>query len=435
VTRLGELLVTAKLLSPDQVEQALRAQIVWGVRIGTNLVELGFIDLDGLSRALGRQRRLPAALQRHFDKADRELQKRLEPEQADRWSIVPLLRVGPAKIAIAVMDPLDAKLRAAIAEAFGVAPRDIVASIAAEQRIKYQLEHVYGIARSARFLRTKGPAATPFPQLGEVPDEGSDPDLAAVAVPEPVDLIESGPSDAVPEVIASHGDVSAAPDVLEQMIDEAAHSAVPRATDEEPSGRERRSYVRTLADLEPGEKALARIAIRKVATGRIQLPGEEQETPATLADATRAIRRGRDRDDVAAQVMAALDRFAPACDGAALMIVRGEVVIAWRSFCRTGQIVSEIAVPLTQEGLVPAVVQGGETARGNADDLGAIDLLLLRSLGKHEGDLVIVPVAIKRRVVALIAAALSGDAGTGVIETVAQAASVAFGRLMRDASR
>ena len=72
----GELLVAAGLVTPEQVEQALRAQVMWGARLGTNLIELGFVDLDALSTALGRQHALPAALARHFEKADAELQRR-----------------------------------------------------------------------------------------------------------------------------------------------------------------------------------------------------------------------------------------------------------------------------------------------------------------------------------------------------------------------
>src|SRR5690242_2648336 len=116
MARLGELLVAARLLTQEQVGQALRAQVVWGGRLGTNLIELGCIDLDGLSRALGRQHGVPAALGRHFDRADPVLQQRLPAELAERWAIVPLLRVsGARKIAIAATDPADAARIAEIA--------------------------------------------------------------------------------------------------------------------------------------------------------------------------------------------------------------------------------------------------------------------------------------------------------------------------------
>src|SRR5215813_12059812 len=95
--RLGELLVAAGLLTVEQVEQALRAQVVWGGRLGTNLVELHHLELDSLSRMLGRQHHLPAALARHFEKADPELQRLLSPEFAERFSCLPVLRMGPER--------------------------------------------------------------------------------------------------------------------------------------------------------------------------------------------------------------------------------------------------------------------------------------------------------------------------------------------------
>ena len=68
---------------------------MWGGRLGTNLIELGFIDLDELAARSGTQHRLPAALARHFEKADRRAAALLSPDVAERYSCVPLLRVGP----------------------------------------------------------------------------------------------------------------------------------------------------------------------------------------------------------------------------------------------------------------------------------------------------------------------------------------------------
>ena len=73
--RLGDLLIDARLLSGEQVAQGLRAQVMWGGRLGTNLIELGYLDIDELSRLLGRQQRYPAALAWHFEQGDAALQK------------------------------------------------------------------------------------------------------------------------------------------------------------------------------------------------------------------------------------------------------------------------------------------------------------------------------------------------------------------------
>src|SRR5258705_9050049 len=132
MARLGELLVAAGLLTVEQVEQALRAQVMWGGRLGTNLIELGYLDLDALSKALGRQHRLPPALARHFDKADRALQQKLSPDVAEKLSCVPLRRLGCLKmIAIATVAPLAPREHAIVAGELGVEPNEMIASVAA----------------------------------------------------------------------------------------------------------------------------------------------------------------------------------------------------------------------------------------------------------------------------------------------------------------
>lgn len=57
--RLGELLLQQGLLSPQQLKQALECQQIFGGKLGTHLLEQGFLQEDelvaGLSRALGRR--------------------------------------------------------------------------------------------------------------------------------------------------------------------------------------------------------------------------------------------------------------------------------------------------------------------------------------------------------------------------------------------
>ncbi len=118
-----------------------------------------------------------------------------------------------------------------------------------------------------------------------------------------------------------------------------------------------------------------------------------------------------------------------------LLVLRGGTAIAWKHFCRSGTTPAELAVPLDQAGLVPKAIDEAATARGSAGDLGAIDMLLLRALDKPESDLVVVPIAIAGRVMCVIAIATEPDAALANVDTIAMAASTAFARLMRDASR
>src|SRR5258706_11596539 len=184
MARLGELLTAARLIDPEQVERALRAQVVWGGRLGTNLVELGAIDLEELGRALGRQHGMPAALARHFEKADPELQARLPRELAREHSVVPLLYIKKErKTAIATRGPRPGAAIAQIAAAFACGPADVLVAVAPELRIRYHLERVYQLVRATRFLRTRKSTITPFPSFDNIPVPiDSDADLAVPIV-------------------------------------------------------------------------------------------------------------------------------------------------------------------------------------------------------------------------------------------------------------
>lgn len=493
--RLGELLVASGLLTVEQVERALRAQVMWGGRLGTNLVELHVLELDPLSQAIGRQHTLPAALARHFEKADPALQRMLSPDFAERFSCVPLLRMGPEQhVVVASIAPLAPRQIAIIADELAVEPSRIVPALAAELRIRYQLERVYNIRRAARYLRARGKSIPPFPQfpvlplpsepelelpslptstremavfrLPAEPDPAGapdpraaealadDPDAVATAAwpvisdvpddePEPEPGALDTEDDLIPVEVIVPSRITEDLDYLEaQDARDATRGGVtgPASPDQglpeidEASARERRQYVRTIADAPAAPDAptpIGRIAIRKVAAGSAPrvLAG------ATLGEATRAIRRSTGRDRVAELVIDTLDRFAPACDAAIVLVIRGATAIGWKGFVRAGAGLGEIAIPMEDGGLVPRAVELNVTLRKPAGELARIDRLLLGSLGRHDGDLVVVPISIADQVLCVIAMAAALDAPLTSAEPIAAAAGAAFARLMRDAGR
>jgi hypothetical protein len=156
---------------------------------------------------------------------------------------------------------------------------------------------------------------------------------------------------------------------------------------------------------------------------------------ATLGEATRAIRRSTGRDRVADLMIDTLDRFAPACEAAILLVIRGATAIGWKGFQRAGIGLGEIAVPMDEAGLVPRAAELNVTLRSTAGELAAIDELLLASLGRSGGDLVVVPISIAEQVMCVIAIATAENAPIACAEPIAAAAGAAFARLMRDSSR
>lgn len=450
MARLGELLVAANVVTGAQLEQALRAQIVWGGRLGTNLIELGFIDLDELSRQLGKQHGLPAALARHFERADPELQQQLPAELADKHSLVPILRLAEGQVVLAGMDPLAPAGYSEIAAALGVEPTALVMSIAAEQRMRYQLERVYGIARGARYLRSRGGTIPPFPSFGDFLDE---PD-SEVEIPILLEGAEGGDLDIPIEQDVGDDDPTIAiprtdTDALAAAIEQAAAVA---KQETEPQGRERRAYVKTIDEgavqrgqqerkREPSRprKQLGRIAIKKVSragspTGMGMAASEERE-PESLADLAKAIRRSPDRDRVAELVIEGLVKHAPHVEAAMLFVIRGATATGWKYFSRSGADQPELAVPMTQAGLVPQAAEYGTAQRATASELSELDARLLRELEPAgSSELAVVPIAIHAKVMCVLAVACN-DGEITPVETIATAAGTAFARLMRDAGR
>jgi hypothetical protein len=150
--RLGDILIEERLITPAQRDEALRQQRLYGGRIGTNLFELGAIDLEGLARALSRQKGVPAALQKHFDSIHGEAVALVPARLAQKHAAIPLgfTARSPKTIAVAFLDPARP---GAVDEIQFAASARVYPVVAPELRIYLYLEKIYGIPRHVRFLR------------------------------------------------------------------------------------------------------------------------------------------------------------------------------------------------------------------------------------------------------------------------------------------
>ena len=100
--RLGDMLVEEKLCSRAQIEEGLETQVVHGGRLGTNLVELGFVPEKELARMLGKQYGVAyASGEMHPDPAAMSVS---DPSFFDDHDILPM-RVEATRLTVAVMDP------------------------------------------------------------------------------------------------------------------------------------------------------------------------------------------------------------------------------------------------------------------------------------------------------------------------------------------
>lgn len=150
--KLGTLLLRNAAITLSQLETALRTQVLYGGRLGTNLVELGFIDVNTLTEFLAESLNIPVASQDMFEAVAQQSIDFFGAELARRYEAFPLHDPDlPAAVqAVAMVDPKAEHQVAQLASELG---KRVVPHIAPELRIYYYLEKHYGITRKARYVR------------------------------------------------------------------------------------------------------------------------------------------------------------------------------------------------------------------------------------------------------------------------------------------
>jgi type IV pilus assembly protein PilB len=103
--RLGELLVSANLITPDQLKEALELQKREGGRIGSKLIKLGFVTEEKIVNLLSKQYGVPAINLSDYN-IDPNIIKLVPKDLAQKHLIIPVTRVGP-NLTIAMADPTN----------------------------------------------------------------------------------------------------------------------------------------------------------------------------------------------------------------------------------------------------------------------------------------------------------------------------------------
>ena len=91
-TKLGKFLVGRGNITEDQLEKAFRAQLVFGGRLGTNLVELGYITEKVLGEALAEILKVPYATFEHLQEIPASVIHLIPKGLSARYRVVPILR-------------------------------------------------------------------------------------------------------------------------------------------------------------------------------------------------------------------------------------------------------------------------------------------------------------------------------------------------------
>ena len=142
--RLGELLIREGLITREALEQALHEQKNTGMRVGYNLVKMGFVSEVELTRMLARQFRMPAVDLSNFE-VDTRIAKLIPPDLAQRHLLLPLKREGRT-LTVAMADPSNLVV---IDDLKFITRYDIFPVIAGEYTLRNAIDKHYGEAADA----------------------------------------------------------------------------------------------------------------------------------------------------------------------------------------------------------------------------------------------------------------------------------------------
>jgi type IV pilus assembly protein PilB len=146
-SRLGEILVKDKLITQEQLRQALDYQKQHGGRLGSCLVKLSLVGDEDITAVLSRQYGVPS-INLKFYEVDPTVIKLIPQDTAVRYQIVPLSRVG-STLTIAMTDPTNVFAMDDIKFMTGFNVEPVVAS---ESAIGEAIRKFYGEVESVQAL-------------------------------------------------------------------------------------------------------------------------------------------------------------------------------------------------------------------------------------------------------------------------------------------
>jgi len=146
--KFGEFLVKKGLVSREQLQQALDAQLIYGGHLGTCLIEKGWAREDEIGDALAEAFGMRYISKENLEQIPRYVIAKLPAKVTQKHLVVPF-RLEGKKLSAAMIDPKNLQ---AIDEISFVAGCTLEAWIAPEARILQALERYYGIPRTTRYL-------------------------------------------------------------------------------------------------------------------------------------------------------------------------------------------------------------------------------------------------------------------------------------------
>jgi type IV pilus assembly protein PilB len=104
--RLGDLLIQAEMITPDQLDAAIQEHKKTGHLLGATLVRMGFVTERQVLQLLHEQLNLPL-VDLDTTTADEQALSKIKEEQAKKYMALPIEIEGRKTLVVAMADPLN----------------------------------------------------------------------------------------------------------------------------------------------------------------------------------------------------------------------------------------------------------------------------------------------------------------------------------------
>lgn len=150
--KLGEALIKNSIITRDQLKKALERQVIFGGRIGSNIIELGFVKEQEMLSFLSSFFKVPAVKVTDLNAIDPEVIASISSEIADKYKMLPFKK-DRNRLHAAMLDPQSMSSIDELRFLIGI---DVVPYVITELRLLYCLEKYYDIKRDLRYISVFG---------------------------------------------------------------------------------------------------------------------------------------------------------------------------------------------------------------------------------------------------------------------------------------
>ncbi|HBT83939.1 MAG: hypothetical protein A2091_13300 [Desulfuromonadales bacterium GWD2_61_12] len=399
--RIGDLLLQDGTITPAQLEEALKYQVIFGGKIGTNLIEMGVVNEDDIARVLGKKFGVPAVKVQELENVPRSVIDRFPGDLVQKYNAVPLSIEG-RRITVAMTNPSDLAAVDAIAFTTGLVVKVAVVS---ELRMANALERYYDIQRDRRFIHVTRPDGLPRPKAAAPDQTGTFP-----------------PVTASPAAVSASADFDLGVDI--EAVDDLGGTAEPSRFQGEPGQKEKPAPA--MEEIWPDEeprpapppppKPVAASKSPPPAKPAPIAPAPPVEEIADAETVSENLAEARNRDDILDTLA---DFLAYEFPRSAVLLVRGDMALGWRGTIDGKPLKNfdQMRLPLAEPSVLKTVAESRAFYLGPIPRTPFNSVFLQEIGGKVPDSALLVPLQMIGRVVGIIYADGQGlDLGERLFE-------------------